>query len=242
MKRLSMIAAVAAAAVWSASAMADDVREERAWAWSPLGIGIAAPLQLPFMSSDIWGLRLGGAFAYNADMFGIDGGVVEVSSGSVAGIQGAAFTWTLEDVYGIQSAGLANVVKGSFYGIECSPVNVVWGEFWGIQAGAVNFDGFVAGLQVGATVNWNISDSYGAQFSVANADQEAFKGFSCGVVNYATTFTGFQLGVVNVATDATGFQLGLVNGVESMNGVQIGVVNLIAESKLPVMVIANASF
>lgn len=63
---------------------------------------------------------------------------------------------------------------------------------------------------------------------MANADQEAFKGFSCGAVNYATSFTGFQLG--------------LVNGAEKMHGVQIGAVNLIAESKLPVMVIANASF
>ena len=194
------------------------------------------------MSSDIWGLRLGGAFAYNADMFGVDCGLVEISTGSVAGLQGAAFTWTMGDAYGIQAAGPANVVKGSFYGIECGFVNVVWGDFWGVQSGVVNFDGFFAGLQAGAAVNWNVSDSYGAQFSVANADQEAFKGFSCGAVNYATSFTGFQLGVVNVAEDATGFQLGLVNGAEKMHGLQIGAVNLIAESKLPVMVIANASF
>ena len=99
MKRLSMIAAVAAVMVWSASAIADE-EESRAWAWSPLGIGIAAPLQLPFMSSDIWGLRLGGAFAYNADMFGVDCGLVEISTGSVAGLQGAAFTWTMGDAYG----------------------------------------------------------------------------------------------------------------------------------------------
>ena len=85
MKKLSMFAAAAAIAlVWNTSAIADE-EESRSWAWSPLGIGIAAPLQLPFMSSDIWGIRLGGAFAYNEDMFGLDCGLVEISAGSVAG-------------------------------------------------------------------------------------------------------------------------------------------------------------
>ena len=47
---------------------------------------------------------------------------------------------------------------------------------------------------------------------------------------------------VNVAYDVTGCQLGLINACDRMHGVQIGLLNLINESKLPVMVIANAAF
>ena len=59
---------------------------------------------------------------------------------------------------------------------------------------------------------------------------------------YAQTFTGFACGLVNVAYDVTGCQLGLINACDRMHGVQIGLLNLINESKLPVMVIANAAF
>ena len=79
---------VAAAAMSVAFCLTTSVRaDERAWAWSPLGIGIAAPIQLPFMSTDIYGLRFGGIFGCNNDMFGLDAGLVEMSRGSVAGIQ-----------------------------------------------------------------------------------------------------------------------------------------------------------
>ncbi|MBQ0031449.1 MAG: hypothetical protein KBT68_01465, partial [bacterium] len=44
--------------------------EDRAWAWSPLGIGIAAPIQLPFVESDVYGIRIGGLFGYNHDVYG----------------------------------------------------------------------------------------------------------------------------------------------------------------------------
>ena len=46
----------------------------------------------------------------------------------------------------------------------------------------------------------------------------------------------------NVSYEFTGYQLGLVNACDRMHGVQIGLINLICESKLPAMVIANASF
>ena len=70
--------------------------EERAWAWSPLGIGIAAPVQLPFIDSDVYGLRIGGLFGYNHDVYGIDAGVAEICSGNFAGLQVSALSWTEE--------------------------------------------------------------------------------------------------------------------------------------------------
>ena len=94
--------------------------DERAWAWSPLGIGIAAPLQLPFMDSDIYGIRLGGFLGYNNDVYGIDAGVVEISTGDVIGLQAAGFTWTSGDAIGLQVGAVANVVFGDFYGLDAS--------------------------------------------------------------------------------------------------------------------------
>ena len=61
-------------------------------------------------------------------------------------------------------------------------------------------------------------------------------------MNYANKFRGFGLGLVNVAYEVNGCQLGLVNACDRMHGVQFGLINLICESKLPIMVLANASF
>ena len=47
MRKSTVFAAVALAVAFGATSAR---AEERAWEWSPLGIGIAAPIQLPFMS------------------------------------------------------------------------------------------------------------------------------------------------------------------------------------------------
>ena len=58
--------------------------DDRAWAWSPVGIGLAAPIQLPYMTTDVYGLRLGGFFGANNDVYGLDLGVAEYSAGDFA--------------------------------------------------------------------------------------------------------------------------------------------------------------
>ena len=61
-------------------------------------------------------------------------------------------------------------------------------------------------------------------------------------MNHSDKFRGCGIGLINTAYDARGCQIGLVNACDRMHGVQIGLLNLINESKLPVMVIANAAF
>ena len=236
MKKTLLAAALAVGVAGLAKA-----EEDRVWAWSPLGIGIAAPLQLPFTDSDIYGLRLGGIFGWNADMLGVDAGVVSLETAQMAGVQGAAFTWTVESVYGIQAAAIANVVDGNVFGLQGASVNVDWCDAWGIQVGVVDYCNSFHGVQVGG-FNWNNTSSHGWQTAVANADQEEFAGLSLGAVNYALRLTGCQLGVVNVADSVTGVQIGVFNAVQRMHGVQIGAVNIISDGPLPIMVIANASF
>lgn len=229
------------AAVLAAGAAGLAGAEERAWDWSPLGIGIAAPLQIPFTDSDVCGIRLGGFFSWNADMFGVDAGVVSLETGSMAGIQWSAFTWTAEGAYGVQCAGLANVVDGNVYGIQVAPVNVDWSDVWGLQVGLVDYCGSFNGIQF-AGMNWNNTPSYGWQTALVNANQEEFAGLSAGAVNYSTRLVGCQVGLVNCADSSTGLQVGVVNAAQRAHGVQIGFVNMICEGPLPVMVVANASF
>ena len=235
MKKTLLAAALAAGIVSFAKA------EDRAWAWSPLGVGIAAPLQLPFVDTDIYGLRFGGFFGWNAAVYGLDFDVVALETARFAGIQCSAFSWTVENAYGIQLAPLANVVDGDVYGLQISAVNVDWGDVWGLQLGLVDYCNSFHGVQFGG-LNWNNTPSHGWQVAVANANQEDFAGFTAGAVNYSLRMVGLQIGVLNVGDGATGCQIGVVNAVQRMHGVQIGAVNLICEGPLPIMVIANASF
>lgn len=215
--------------------------EERAWNWSPLGVGLAAPIQLPFTESDVYGLRLGGFFGNNNDVYGLDFGVAELCAGDFIGLQGSLFSWTEGRVRGVQLAALANVVNGNAAGVQLACVNTVWGEAKGLQLGVVNYDAAFAGVQFGL-LDWNNSSSYGAQFGVANANQDEFVGWSVAPVNYSLRYKGCQLGCVNSADEVTGCQIGVFNACNKLRGVQIGLLNLIASSSLPVMVIANASF
>ena len=235
MKNTLLAAALAAGVVGFAKA------EDRAWAWSPLGVGIAAPLQLPFVDSDVYGLRFGGFFGWNTAVYGLDLGVAELETAGFAGVQCSAFSWTGENAYGIQIAPVANVVDGDVYGLQASAVNVDWGDVWGLQLGIVGHCNSMHGVQFGG-FNWNNTPSQGWQVAAANANQEDFSGFTVGAVNYSLRMVGCQIGIVNVVDGATGCQIGVVNAVQRMRGVQIGVVNLICDGQLPIMVIANASF
>ena len=220
--------------------------DERSWNWSPLGIGIAAPIQLPWMDSDVYGLRFGGLFGCSRTVYGLDVGLAEICSneavGNFAGVQASALSWTEGNAYGLQVAGLANVVKGSTWALQAAFANAVWDDCRGLQLGAVNYTVGLKGCQFGL-VNWNNLASYGFDVGLINANQMEFTGWSFGaLVNYAETCRGLSCGLVNCAYDVTGCQLGLVNACDHMHGVQFGLINMICGSPLPIMVIANAWF
>jgi len=244
MKKLMTVAIVALAAC---AAVAEDDRIERSWSWSPLGVGIAAPIQLPFTDTDIYGLRFGGVFGRNRNVYGIDAGIVEMSGGDFAGIQASAFSWSARDVGGLQFSAIANVVHGDFHGIQFGAFNIVFAEpTCGIQLGGVlNYNASMEGVQL-ALLNWETSAFAGWQVGgLANVVKEDAAGFSVGAINYMNRFVGFQLGAVNLAEECTGLQLGVFNAADSLSGLQIGVLNLVCAEPLfnvPVMPVVNASF
>lgn len=238
-KLMTMVAVAFAVAAGTTGAKAE---EARTWEWSPLGIGIAAPIQLPYVESDVYGLRLGGFFGRNADVVGLDVSLAGMESGTMIGLALAGFNWAGADAYGVQVGVVANVVRDNAHGLQIGLVNADFGEAnTGFEVGAFNYALAYRGLQFGV-LTWNATVSAGFQAGVANYNFEDFAGAACGAVNFAGQLSGCQVGVINFAKDATGCQIGLVNATERMHGVQLGVLNLITESSFPIMVIANASF
>lgn len=245
MKKLMSVAFLALTAF---AAVADEGRVERSWKWSPLGVGIAAPIQLPFTDTDIYGLRFGGLLGVNRHVYGIDAGLVEVSGGEFCGIQASVFSWTTSDAGGIQVGALANVVQRSFCGLQVSPFNLVFAEpTCGVQVGGLfNYNVAFEGVQFGGLLNWETSNFAGWQVGgLANIVKEDGVGFSVGGLNLMNRYVGFELGCVNLAEECVGLQLGLFNGANKLTGVQIGLLNLVCNEPLfniPVMPVVNASF
>lgn len=238
----SMIAAVIGLAIGTGFTNVAQAEGERTWNWSPVGIGIAAPIQLPYMETDIYGLRLGGFFGCNQDVYGLDLGVAELTHGEFRGFSASAFNWVCTHAYGVQIGALANVVTLNTASFQAGLFNLVYGEGIGVQLGLMNYDVSYVGVRMGAC-NWSNATSYGFDAAVANVNREDFSGLELGVVNHANRFVGAQIGVINVADGpATGVQLGLCNAVNYFTGLQIGLFNLICKGPLPVMLIANGNF
>lgn len=209
---------------------------------SILGLGIAAPLQFPKMSDNVYGLRLGLLMAYNNEIAGVDVSPVAIAEGDVMGVEAGLFNWGCSDVWGLQIGALANVVAGNSIACHIAAANVVRGDAAGLELSAVNYANSFKGLQIGALVNWNRAASLGAQVAAVNVNSEYFTGFSLAAINNSRNVVGFQLGAFNLAERMTGLQIGVFNAAYRMEGVQIGVLNMICENYTPVLPIANASF
>lgn len=239
MKKLMM---VVLAALTTGSVLAESLSDdERAWPSCPIGFGLAAPLQVPYVDSDVSVFRFGGLFGLNAAVRGFDLGLVERSS-TFKGLQVTGFGWTSGLAKGCLLGALANVAGGNVTAFELGLANVTWGDFEGFQLGAVNYGGAFGGVQLGALVNWNGLSSRGLQVGVINADQVKFGGVAIGALNYGYEVTGLQLGAFNLVDAMNGVQIGVINACDTLTGLQLGLINMVATSTLPMMVIANASF
>lgn len=190
MKKSLFVAALAASCCCSNEA---NAAVERPWAWSPVGIGLCAPVQVPFASSDVYGLRLGGLYASHVDVCGLDVGLVAREE-DLVGLQVAAVGWA----------------SGSATGVQLALAAVDMSAFAGLQVAALNWDNAdSAGVQL-AVVNADQSDFTGWAAGALNVSLN-FTGFQLGVFNQANDMTGFQLGVVNAAQRLSGLQVGLLN-------------------------------
>lgn len=239
MKKLIMtsLAAVVASAVFADEA---SVNEEQINSY--VGIGVAAPIQYPSVSDNVYGFRFGLFTAYNNEVVGFDLTPVGIADSSVKGVQLGLFTWSNDSVYGLQLGALANVAVENALAFQLGAVNIVRGDAGGFQLSLANYANSFTGVQFGGLFNWNRAASSGAQFGFVNSDLEEFSGVSIGAMNSGGNFAGCQIGAFNFADNMTGLQVGFINAAGDMKGVQIGVFNMICDHRVPVLPVANGSF
>jgi hypothetical protein len=133
------------------------------------------------------GLRINFVYGENANVSGLDLGIVNSTTGDFAGIG-----W----------APGANLVNGSAIGLQWSWIySHTAGEFTGWQSGLVS--------RIGG------ENSAGFQSGWINVVEKDFRGLQLGLVNYAANVSGVQLGFVNMTPQLHGLQIGLINYAEN---------------------------
>jgi len=229
------MAAVAIAMVSSAFAEEAEVEEEGAIGWTPIALGIASPVQLPWGLArwDVFGLDLNVLYSDAPKMYGIGiGGVAMTTRDDLMGWQLSALcNWNSKDVYGIRTTAGANISFGETYGIDIGGFSYREGPFWGLDVSIIgSYETDMNGVQISGLVNFSTAKTYGCTIA--------------GGVNIAKIAYGAQIaGVFNMADELHGAQIGLINYArECPWGFQIGLVNIIMDNSIKVLPIVNGYF
>lgn len=226
---------LAAFAFAVAPVSAQETVSQEAVGWTPIAVGIATPVQLPWGVNmwDVYGLDINLIFSDAPLMYGLN-------------LAGAA-TFTRTEMRGVQASAFGNVALGDVYGVRATiGVNYAWiGETYSWDLGAVGatrkFKGFSSsllgnyheefcGLETGIVGNFVRGEATGGQIA--------------GLANYADNVHGAQLALgVNMTRVLNGAQIALVNYArECPSGFQIGLVNIIIDNKVKVLPFVNGFF
>ncbi len=235
MNRMLKIGLAALALTAVTPAFAQDVEEEEGpVGFTPIAIGLATPVQLPWGINrwDVFGLDLNLFYSDAPKMYGIDvGGLATLTRDTtkalvVGGLANIAF----ENVYGVRATlGLEYCAK-DVYGVDLGLVGVR-DTFHGLDVELLGtYQRKVCGLQVSGLANVATEESYGMNAAL--------------LANLSKTAYGLQLALIfNMTEELHGAQISLVNyTAECPSGFQIGLVNIIMQNKLKVLPIVNGYF
>jgi len=238
MKKMIKLGAVALAiaAVAPAFAQEQEIEEEEgAIGWTPIAIGIASPVQLPWglATWDVFGLDLNVLYSDAPKMYGLGiGGVAMTTRDDLMGLQLSALcNWNSKDVYGMRATVGANISFGTVYGIDAGCFAYRGGDMWGWDTEFIgSYQKNFWGLQLAGLVNFTTEQTYGATIAIGG--------------NIAAVAYGLQLaGIFNFTDELHGCQIGLVNYArECPWGFQIGLVNAIMDNRIKVLPIVNGYF
>jgi hypothetical protein len=226
------VAALAIAAM--APAFAEDVEEEGVVGWTPVAIGLATPVQLP------WGIN-------RWDVFGLDVNLFYTDTPKMygLGVGGLAMT-TRDDLIGVGVGGLFNYASRDVYGLRATlGANICRGTVYGVDAGLVSYHHTVRGVNL-ALLGGLYDELYGVQASlVVNFAREINYGWSATIgANIAHRSYGCQSALVfNHANVLNGCQIALINFADECEwGFQVGLINVIMSNKVKVLPIVNGYF
>ncbi len=188
---------------------------------SLLQFGLWPSVQLVPKDRNVCGLRLDLLWGDNAEVGGLDVGLVNIGGaskgiqlGGVNGLKssGGSGSW------GVQAAGVMNYMnKITYTGAQTAlGLNAnMDSKITGLQLAAVNAGGNIDGIQIGIiNINKNMNLS------------SVVSGIQVGAGNYVDNMSGIQLAIVNSDEKMNGIQTGFVNSVgSSLSGIEIGFVN-----------------
>lgn len=203
--------------------------------WSPLAIGIASPVQLPWGRArwDVYGLDLNLFYTEAPTIYGIGfGGLASVARDNVAGVLiSGLFNFVADDTYGAEVSLISNLNRGKTYGFSADCIGMAT-DFYGLKADLVGggVKNKMYGWQLAGVANACGGSVWGAQTAL--------------IANIAPDMHGLQAALVfNMAGTLNGAQIGLVNFTDDCQaGFQIGLVNIIMSNVLKVCPIANGYF
>ena len=228
------LAAVTLAAI--APAYAEDIEEEEEGpiGMTPVAIGLATPVQLPWGLNrwDVYGLDINLFYSDAPIMYGLDiGGLAEL---------------TRNKAKGLLVGGLANVAFDDVYGLRATVgLNYCAKGVWGAEVGLVGYRDNLHGLDVellGAFQRTVCGMQVGGLATIATEESYGFN--AAGLANLAKTAYGLQFALLfNYTTELHGAQISLVNYTDACpSGFQIGLVNIIMQNRLKFLPIVNGYF
>jgi hypothetical protein len=234
MNRFVKMGAMVLAMAAAVPAFAADAEEEGAVGWTPLAVGLASPVQLPWGHArwDVFGLDVNVLYSGAPKMYGLGvGGLGMYTSDDVAGIVASGLcNWGDKNVYGLRATIGANICQGEVYGMEAG----LFGyrkEFWGLDVeflGSIQEE--VNGIQAAFLANVSRVKSYGWTIAA--------------IGNLATTAYGCQTAILfNATEELHGAQISLINYAQECPwGFQIGLINIIMDNSLKVLPFVNGYF
>ena len=227
-------AALALTAATPVVAQESQTKPDEPVGWTPIALGIATPVQLPWGLNrwDVYGLDVNLFYSDAPEMIGLDvGGLASVVRQEMKGLQvGGLFNFNAENVYGMRATLGLNLARHSVYGFDAGLLsfseNVCGLDVHFLGAAQRN----ITGLQVSGLANVTDVQSYGCTIA--------------GVCNLARTSYGLQLALIyNMTDELHGAQIALVNFADYCpNGFQIGLVNIILSNKVKVLPFVNGYF
>lgn len=232
------VAALALAAIaptFAQEAETESENEYEAIGWTPIALGLASPVQIPWgcHTWDVFGLDISLLWADNPKMYGLGiSGIAMATRDDMLGLQVSGLcNWATKDIYGLRTTLGANISFGTTYGGDIGCFAYRDGDMWGFDCELIgSYQRNFWGLQACGIINLTTEQSYGATIAIGgNMAKRAYGCQLAGIFNFTDELHGFQIGIVNFAKECPW-------------GLQIGIVNIIMENVIPVLPIVNFSF
>ncbi len=228
------VAAIALTAVVPAFAEENETPAGGPVGWTPIALGLATPVQLPWGLDrwDVYGIDLNLIYADAPRMYGIGvGGLVMRTRDELMGLQVSGL-WNhgASDVYGLRASLGLNSCAKTVYGVDLGMVEVC-DKVCGFNANLLGSGTRnLCGVQASGLLNLTQIESCGVTIA--------------GLSNIAKTASGLQVAIFyNMTDELHGCQVGFVNYADYCpNGFQIGLVNIILSNRIKVLPFVNGYF